>query len=43
MERLQIEKFLIFQEVDLQVDKFIVLIGPQASGKSLIAKILKAG
>ncbi len=40
MERLQIEDFLVFQEVDLEIDKFIALIGPQASGKSLIAKLL---
>lgn len=39
MEKIIIDNFLIFDEVNLNINKFNILIGPQASGKSLLAKI----
>jgi AAA15 family ATPase/GTPase len=40
MERLEIRNFLTIQEADIDVKRFTILIGPQASGKSIIAKLL---
>lgn len=38
-EKLIIENFSIIRKIELDVSSFILLIGPQASGKSLVAKI----
>ena len=38
--KLIIENFLIFDHVEIDVNRYTVFIGPQASGKSLVAKIL---
>lgn len=38
-ETIRIQNFLIIQEAELHLNKINVLIGPQASGKSLIAKL----
>jgi len=40
MERLIIRNFLTINHIDIQVNDFTVLIGEQASGKSVIAKSL---
>ena len=40
MESIHVRNFLVLREVDLPIDKFIVIIGRQASGKSLLAKLL---
>jgi predicted ATPase len=40
MERLQIRNFLNIKEADIDVGKINLIIGPQASGKSIIAKLL---
>ncbi len=40
MEKLYIRNFLIFREVEFPVNQFVVIIGPQASGKSLLLKLL---
>ena len=40
MESLHVENFLVFQNVDIPIDKFTVIIGQQASGKSLVAKLV---
>ena len=38
-ERIQIEGFLVIQQADLKLKKINILIGTQASGKSIIAKL----
>ncbi len=38
-ETLYIENFLVIKKAELQLNKITLLIGPQASGKSLIAKL----
>lgn len=38
-EKIIIENFSIIKKMELGISKFILLIGPQASGKSLVAKI----
>ena len=38
-EKIVIENFSIIKKMELDVGKFVLLIGPQASGKSLVAKI----
>ena len=38
--KLIIENFLIFDHVEIDVNRYTVFIGPQASGKSVVAKIL---
>jgi AAA15 family ATPase/GTPase len=38
-ERIQIEGFLVIQQADLELKKINILIGTQASGKSVIAKL----
>ena len=38
-ERIQIEGFLVIQQADLELKKINILIGTQASGKSIIAKL----
>jgi predicted ATPase len=40
IERLIIKNFLCLKDVDIEVKDFLVLIGPQAAGKSLCAKLL---
>jgi ABC-type cobalamin/Fe3+-siderophores transport system ATPase subunit len=40
IERLIIKNFLCLKNVDIEVKDFLVLIGPQAAGKSLCAKLL---
>jgi hypothetical protein len=39
-ERLIVRNFLCLTEIDIEVKDFLVLIGPQAAGKSLCAKLL---
>ena len=40
MIRLQVNDFLCIRTADFTVGKYNVLIGPQASGKSMISKLL---
>lgn len=40
MERLRIKNFLIIEEADFEIGRFNLIIGSQASGKSIIAKLL---
>lgn len=40
MERLVVKNFLLLQDVDIEIKKYNFLLGPQASGKSVLAKIL---
>lgn len=40
MERLRIKNFLIIEDADFEVGRFNLIIGSQASGKSIIAKLL---
>jgi ABC-type polar amino acid transport system ATPase subunit len=39
-ERLIVKNFLCLKDIDLEVKDFLILIGPQAAGKSLCAKLL---
>jgi ABC-type cobalamin/Fe3+-siderophores transport system ATPase subunit len=39
-ERLIVTNFLCLKDIDLEIKDFLVLIGPQAAGKSLCAKLL---
>lgn len=38
--RLSIKNFIIFKDIELEINHYNVFIGPQASGKSLVAKML---
>jgi len=40
MEQLRVENFLVIKKAELNVSKICVIIGPQASGKSVLAKLL---
>ena len=40
MELLEIQNFLTIREAKLDVRRFTILIGPQANGKSVVAKAL---
>ncbi|MDQ7089287.1 MAG: AAA family ATPase [Methylococcales bacterium] len=40
MERLSIKNFLCIKEADFEVGRFNIIIGSQASGKSVISKVL---
>ncbi len=40
MEKIVIKDFLIFKDVEMPINKFNILIGEQASGKSLLAKLV---
>src|SRR6185503_4579050 len=40
MELLEIQNFLTIRQAKLDVRRFTILIGPQASGKSVVAKLL---
>jgi hypothetical protein len=39
-ERLLVKNFLCLKDIDLEVKDFLILIGPQAAGKSLCVKLL---
>jgi predicted ATP-dependent endonuclease of OLD family len=39
-ERLIVKNFLCLKDIDIEVKDFLILIGPQAAGKSLCAKLL---
>jgi predicted ATPase len=39
-ERLIVKNFLCLKDIDIEVKDFLVIIGPQAAGKSLCAKLL---
>jgi ABC-type cobalamin/Fe3+-siderophores transport system ATPase subunit len=39
-ERLIVKDFLCLKDIDIEIKDFLVLIGPQAAGKSLCAKLL---
>ena len=39
-ERLIVKNFLCLENIDIEVKDFLILIGPQAAGKSLCAKLL---
>lgn len=41
MENLKIENFLSIQKIDIPLKKINIFIGPQAQGKSVIAKLIK--
>lgn len=41
MENIKIEKFLSINKVDIPLKKINIFIGPQAQGKSVIAKLIK--
>lgn len=40
MEKIKIRNFLMLKEVDMEINKFNIIIGPQAEGKSIIAKLI---
>lgn len=40
MEKIVIKDFLIFKDIEMPINKFNILIGEQASGKSLLAKLI---
>ncbi|MDR2499832.1 MAG: AAA family ATPase, partial [Treponema sp.] len=40
LERLIVKNFLCLKDIDIEVKDFLILIGPQAAGKSLCAKLL---
>lgn len=40
MERLQVKNFLTIKDADIEIKKLNILIGAQASGKSVIAKLV---
>lgn len=40
MESIQIQNFLVLKKVDIELKAINVIIGPQANGKSLIAKLV---
>ena len=40
MEKITIKNFLIFDDVEMEIKRFNILIGEQASGKSLLAKLV---
>jgi ABC-type cobalamin/Fe3+-siderophores transport system ATPase subunit len=39
-ERLIVKNFLCLKDIDIEIKDFLILIGPQAAGKSLCAKLL---
>jgi predicted ATPase len=39
-KRLIVKNFLCLEDIDIEVKDFLILIGPQAAGKSLCAKLL---
>lgn len=40
MEKLRVENFLVIKKAELNPSRFCVIIGPQASGKSVLAKLV---
>jgi len=40
MEKIKVENFLVLKDIELTINKINVIIGSQANGKSLIAKLL---
>jgi hypothetical protein len=40
MEKLIVENFLSIEKAELEIGRFTVIIGPQASGKSVLAKLV---
>lgn len=40
MEKINIQNFLSIQSAEIEIKKFNILIGPQAQGKSIIAKLI---
>jgi predicted ATPase len=40
MESIQIQNFLVLKKIDIEIREINVIIGPQANGKSLIAKLV---
>lgn len=40
MQRLSIRNFLTIKEAEIVISQFVVIIGPQASGKSVMAKLI---
>jgi predicted ATPase len=40
VERLIVKNFLCLKDIDIEIKDFLILIGPQAAGKSLCAKLL---
>jgi predicted ATPase len=39
-ERLIVKNFLCLEDIDIEVKDFLILIGPQAAGERLCAKLL---
>ena len=39
-EKLRVRDFLTIRDADLEIGRFTLIIGPQASGKSVLAKLL---
>jgi predicted ATPase len=39
-EKIVIKNFSVLEDVDVEINKINILIGPQATGKSLIAKLI---
>lgn len=40
MEHLKVQNFLVIKEADIEVKRLTLIIGPQANGKSIVAKLL---
>ncbi|CDH20303.1 hypothetical protein XBKQ1_2570003 [Xenorhabdus bovienii str. kraussei Quebec] len=40
MEKLIVENFVSIRKVEIKLNKINILIGPQAAGKSLLAKLI---
>lgn len=40
MEKINISKFLVIDNADIEIGQFTILIGPQANGKSIVAKLI---
>lgn len=40
MERMRVKNFLVLKDIDIEINKINILIGPQAEGKSIIAKLV---
>jgi len=39
-ERLEIKKFLCISDANIEINRYLVLIGPQSSGKSIVSKLI---
>ncbi|MEH8248267.1 AAA family ATPase [Aeromonas veronii] len=40
MENIKIQNFLVIKKADINIKKLNIIIGPQANGKSIVAKLL---